>query len=102
VVEPKRGDRVSLDAKKVGQPRRSGVVRNVTKGLSGPRYEIEWTDGGRTIMAPGAGTLLIEGPERKKKAAKTKAKAKVKANDNAKAKVKDMVKAKVKAKARKR
>ena len=100
MVEPKRGDRVSLDAKKVGQPRRSGVVRNVTKGLSGPRYEIEWVDGGRTIMAPGAGTLLVEGPEKKTKKPKAKkakpAKVKVKAT-KAKAKA-----AKAKAKAKKR
>ena len=61
MAEPKVGDRISLDAKKVGQPRRGGVVRDVRKGLSGVRLEIEWDDGARSILAPGAGVLLVEG-----------------------------------------
>lgn len=61
MAEPKVGDRISLDAKKVGQPRRGGVVKDVRKGLSGVRLEIEWDDGARSILAPGAGVLLVEG-----------------------------------------
>jgi hypothetical protein len=75
MAEPKVGDRISLDAKKVGQPRRGGVVRDVRTGLSGVRLEIEWDDGSRSVLAPGAGVLLVEGRARKssnggKKAAK--------------------------------
>lgn len=83
MAEPKVGDRISIDAKKVGQPRRGGVVRGVTQGLAGNRFEIEWDDGSRTIMAPRAGVLLVEG-----KAAKKTAKAKSpgkKASKNGKA-----------------
>jgi hypothetical protein len=61
MAEPKVGDRISLDAKKVGQPRRGGVVLEVRQGLSGVRLEIEWDDGGRSVLAPGAGVLLVEG-----------------------------------------
>jgi len=77
MAEPKVGDRISLDAKKVGQPRRGGVVRDVRQGLSGVRLEIEWDDGMRSVLAPGAGVLLIEGRARNgaKKAAKAAAKA---------------------------
>jgi hypothetical protein len=78
-MEPKVGDYVSLDAKKVGQPRRGGVVRGCSKGLSGTRYEIEWDDGSRSMLFPGAGTLLVEGKKPKVRAKpKAKAKAQVK------------------------
>lgn len=81
-MEPKTGDRVSLDAKKVGQTRRSGVVRSVTQGLSGIRCQIAWDDGSTSVIAPGAGVLLVEGrsarpsskgPKPKAKASKSKA-----------------------------
>lgn len=65
MAEPKVGDRISIDAKKVGQPRRGGVVRDVTQGISGARFEIEWDDGSRSIIAPRAGVLLVEGKARK-------------------------------------
>lgn len=61
MAEPKVGDRISLDAKKVGQPRRGGVVKDVRQGLSGVRLEIEWDDGSASVLAPGAGVLLVEG-----------------------------------------
>ena len=61
MAEPKVGDRISLDAKKVGQPRRGGVVKDVRQGLSGVRLEIAWDDGSASVLAPGAGVLLVEG-----------------------------------------
>ena len=90
-MEPKTGDRVSLDTKKVGQPRRAGVVRSITQGISGIRYEIAWNDGSISVIAPGGGILLVEGrsprsstskrPKPKAQATKSKArKAKAKAS----------------------
>ncbi len=85
MAEPKVGDRISLDAKKVGQPRRVGVVKDVRQGLSGVRLEIEWDDGARSVLAPGAGVLLVEGrsarskgngAKKAAKAGKTKGKGK--------------------------
>ena len=72
----KIGDRISLDAKKVGQPRRTGVIAKISKGLTGERFEIRWDDETTSIIAPSAGTLLVEGPA--KKGAKGKAKPQVK------------------------
>lgn len=72
-MEPMNGDRVSLDAKKVGQPRRGGVVKGISKGLSGSRYDIEWDDGSRSTIFPGAGTLLVEPKASKSKQVKAKA-----------------------------
>ncbi len=82
-MDAKVGDRISLDAKKVGQPRRTGAVRSLVEGLSGVRYEIEWDDGSVSVIAPGAGNLLVEkgakrngAKKKKKEAPKAKAKAK--------------------------
>jgi hypothetical protein len=75
-VEAKVGDIVSLDAKKVGQQRRTGVVRAVTQGLSGARFEIEWDGGAVSIIAPGAGILLVEGKGKAKGKTKVKPKSK--------------------------
>lgn len=69
-MEAKVGDRVSFAAKKVGQPSRVGVVRTVTKGISGLRYQVRWDDGHESVIAPGAGSIVVDG-----KAKKTKAKA---------------------------
>jgi uncharacterized protein DUF1918 len=59
-MDAKSGDRVSIDAKKVGQPRRTGVIRGVTKGLSGVRYQVRWDDGHESVLAPGGGNLTID------------------------------------------
>lgn len=63
-MDAKVGDRISIDAKKVGQARRAGVVLDITTGLSGIRYEIRWDDGSRSVLAPSAGTLIVEGRSR--------------------------------------
>ena len=50
---PKPGDRVVVEGTKVGGGRREGtLVENV-----GSLIKIRWTDGGETIMAPGAGAV---------------------------------------------
>src|SRR4029078_3157634 len=75
MAEPKVGDRISLDAKKVGQPRRGGGVRDVRQRVSGTRVEIEWDAGSRTVISPGAGALLVEGRSKGNGSKKHKAKA---------------------------
>ena len=75
-MEAKVGDRVSFAAKKVGQPARAGVVRTVTKGISGIRYQVRWDDGNETVIFPGAGTVVVDGKARKKPASKKAAKKK--------------------------
>ena len=75
-MEAKVGDRVSVDAKKVGQPRRAGVIKAVSKGLSGARYQVRWDDGQESMLAPGAGNLVVEGGRNGKGAAKKRAPSK--------------------------
>ena len=74
-MEAKAGDRVGFDGKKVGQPRRTGVIKEVTKGLSGNRYHVNWDDGTSSIISPGSGNLTVEAAKPNGKA-KAKAKAK--------------------------
>jgi hypothetical protein len=71
-VDAKIGDRVSFDAKKVGQARRVGVIKEVTKGLSGSRYQVSWDDGTASIISPSGGTLTIEGKARSSNGKKAK------------------------------
>lgn len=59
-MEAKVGDRVSLDAKKVGQVRRSGEVRDIVQGLAGTRYAIRWDDGTESVLSPSFGSLIVE------------------------------------------
>lgn len=59
------GDRVSIDAFKVGQPRREGVVEDIDEGLSGARYRIRWDDGHESFFSPKAGNLIVERRARK-------------------------------------
>lgn len=77
-MEAKVGDRVSIDAFKVGQPRRWGTIKQVTEGISGIRYEVEWDDGHRSSFSPKAGNLIVEGRARtsnSKKGAGSKSKS---------------------------
>lgn len=97
-MEGKAGDRCAFDGKKVGQPRRTGVIKEVTKGLSGNRYHVAWDDGTSSIIAPGSGNLTVEGRRGKSSNGNAKPKAKAKAKAKVKPKVKANVKAKVKAK----
>lgn len=78
-MDAKVGDRISLDAKKVGQARRTGDVRALIQGISGVRYEIGWDDGSVSVISPGAGVLLVEGRSAKKATPKKKTAAKRKA-----------------------
>lgn len=52
---PKQGDRVVVEGTKVGGGRREGTL----VGTVGSLIKVRWTDGGETIMAPGAGAVRI-------------------------------------------
>jgi hypothetical protein len=112
MIEIKVGDRVSIDTKKIGQVRRSGVVTGVSQGLSGVRYTVAWDSGASSSFTPGMGNLMKEAGGRTSKAkanskvkpkasvakAKAKVKAKVKTKPTKTKAAKTKVKAKVKAK----
>jgi hypothetical protein len=79
---PKPGDRVVVEGSKVGGGRREGTLVETLGAL----IKVRWTDGGETIMAPGAGSVsFLPGSAKaakssaaapKKKAVKPAAKAK--------------------------
>ena len=50
---PKPGDRVVVEGTKVGGGRREGTL----VGTVGSLIKVRWSDGGETIMAPGAGAI---------------------------------------------
>jgi uncharacterized protein DUF1918 len=50
---PKPGDRVVVEGSKVGGGRREGTLVETLGSL----IKVRWTDGGETIMAPGAGAV---------------------------------------------
>ena len=52
---PKPGDRVVVEGTKVGGGRREGTL----VGTVGSLIKVRWSDGGETIMAPGAGAIRI-------------------------------------------
>lgn len=62
---PKPGDRVVVEGSKVGGGRREGTLVETLGSL----IKVRWTDGGETIMAPGAGSVsFMPGSARASKA----------------------------------
>lgn len=52
------GDHVTVDGRKVGQPRRSGLVTRV----SGPMVTVRWDDGHESTFVPTSGTMAVVDP----------------------------------------
>jgi Domain of unknown function (DUF1918) len=55
------GDRIVVEAEKVGQSARSGVVEEVLNAEQ-PRLLVHWDDGHTSIVTPAAGAARIEPP----------------------------------------
>ena len=53
------GDRIVVEAEKVGQSARTGVVEEVL-APEPPRLRVRWDDGRSTVFAPTAGAARIE------------------------------------------
>ncbi len=53
----KRGDRVEIPGRKVGQGRRVGTVEDVR----GSMLTVRWDSGERTTLSPSAGSLTVLG-----------------------------------------
>ena len=52
----KRGDRILIDAKKVGFPPREGEVLQVIHGDLAVSYRVRWADGAETLISPAPGS----------------------------------------------
>jgi Domain of unknown function (DUF1918) len=53
------GDRIVVEAEKVGQSTRTGVIEEVL-APNPPRLRVRWDDGHSTVFAPTAGAATIE------------------------------------------
>jgi Domain of unknown function (DUF1918) len=53
------GDRIVVEAEKVAQPARSGVIEEVLHEEP-PRYRVRWDDGHESIITPAAGAARVE------------------------------------------
>jgi hypothetical protein len=53
------GDRIVVEAEKVGQPTRTGVVEEVL-APDPPRLRVRWEDGHTTVFTPAAGAATVE------------------------------------------
>jgi hypothetical protein len=56
------GDRIVVEAEKVGYPTRAGVVEEVLAS-DPPRLRVHWEDGHTTVFAPAAGAATVEPSE---------------------------------------
>ena len=52
-----RGDRISVDSQKAGEPPRHGTVLEVIEHEYGVSYRVAWDDGHETTFRPTAGTV---------------------------------------------
>jgi Domain of unknown function (DUF1918) len=57
------GDRIVVEAEKVGQAARRGVVEEVL-APNPPRFRVRWEDGHTTVLSPNTGAVKVEPAER--------------------------------------
>jgi hypothetical protein len=63
------GDGITVDADKVSQMPRHGVIEEVLREAP-PRFRVHWDDGHESILSPPAGSMHIEPKRRASAAAK--------------------------------
>ena len=51
------GDRVEEQARSTERPARTGVIEEVVRGDSSPRYRVGWDDGHESVYTPAVGGL---------------------------------------------
>lgn len=52
-----KGDRISVDSHKAGDPAREGTILEVIEREYGTSYRVRWDDGHESVFRPTAGTL---------------------------------------------
>ncbi len=58
-MEAAVGSRIVVEAEKVAQSARSGVIEEVLQAQP-PRYRVRWDDGHESIISPASGAARIE------------------------------------------
>jgi hypothetical protein len=56
----RKGDRISVDSQKAGEPARQGKVLEVIRHEYGISYRVAWDDGHESTFRPTAGTVHTE------------------------------------------
>lgn len=54
-----KGDHVTVESEKVGQPPREGEILEVLGGPAGEHYRVRWEDGHESTFFPTAGSVRI-------------------------------------------
>jgi len=67
----KIGDRVTVEAERVTQAARHGVIEEILREAP-PRFRVQWDDGHESIISPAAGALHVE-PKTRTRAARGRA-----------------------------
>jgi hypothetical protein len=62
----RRGDRVVVEAHKVGEAHRIGEILEVVGGKEHPHYRVRWQDGSETIFYPSSDARIERAPARKR------------------------------------
>jgi len=52
-----KGDRISVDSQKAGEPPRQGTILEVIEHDYGTSYRVAWEDGHESTFRPTAGTV---------------------------------------------
>jgi hypothetical protein len=58
-MEAAVGNRIVVEAERVDQPARSGVIEEILQQQP-PRYRVRWDDGHESIISPASGAARIE------------------------------------------
>jgi hypothetical protein len=57
--EGKAGDRLHVEAERIGRHRREGEILEVLTGAAGVHYRVRWDDGHESTFFPSAGSVKI-------------------------------------------
>ena len=55
----KSGDRIAVEAERVGQPEHQGEVLEVIEGETTVSYRVHWDDGHESLFMPAAGSIRV-------------------------------------------
>jgi hypothetical protein len=62
----RKGDRISVDSQKAGEPARQGTILEVVQHDYGTSYRVAWDDGHESTFRPTAGTVHTARPVKQK------------------------------------
>ena len=60
-MDAKTGDRIVVEAERVGTPEREGEVLEIIHGPSSVTYRVRWTYGRESMFTPSAGAVRVRG-----------------------------------------